>query len=110
MPTTASIVAAEAGIGGAALVVAVDFPPAVSAGFPVAAVDLGVVGLRVAGNHKINGSVKRPISALRVILRHCGVRKSTPSFLKDSQALISGALRIRRISDLLRVHQNEKPG
>ena len=53
---------------------------------------------------KLDGSVKKPISALRFILRHCGVRP-VRLIPQDSQALISGFLRIRLKCDFLRVHQ-----
>jgi hypothetical protein len=50
----------------------------------------------------LDGLVKSPISALRFISRHCGVRQV---FLipRDSQALISNILRNRLIDYFLRV-------
>jgi nitroreductase len=54
---------------------------------------------------KNDGFVKNPISALRFILRHCGV-PYVRLIPQDSQALISGFLRIRRKCDFLRVFGN----
>ncbi len=65
----------------------------------------GVCGWgRVVGEGVIDGFVKSPISALRFILRHCGVRQ-VHLIPQDSQALTSGFLRIRRECDFLRVYR-----
>jgi hypothetical protein len=58
------------------------------------------------GWYKIDGFVKSPISALRFILRHCGV-PSVRLIPQDSQALISDFLRSRPKCDFLRVHQKD---
>ena len=58
-----------------------------------------------AHTNRIDGFLKKPISALRFIPRRCGV-PSVRLIPRDSQALISGFLRTRRKCDLLRRHQD----
>jgi len=58
----------------------------------------------------LDGFVKSPISALRFIPRHCGVPSVAACGTRDSgipldsQALISGFLRIRPKCDFIRDH------